>query len=148
MITYCNFVGINFNKIKAEKTKNKLENLKIDSQIKILDIKKTKTDFFKIKEDLIEIDFSFLINYSPDIANIELSGKIVLAVSAKVVKDIMKKWENKKISETPDDFRLPLFNLILKKSTLRALQLEEELNLPIHISLPLLQKQNNTNNSN
>jgi hypothetical protein len=141
-------VGFNFNKIKAEKTKNKLENLKIDSQIKILDIKKTKTDFFKIKEDLIEIDFSFLINYSPDIANIELSGKIVLAVSAKVVKDIMKKWENKKISETPDDFRLPLFNLILKKSTLRALQLEEELNLPIHISLPLLQKQNNTNNSN
>jgi len=34
-----------------------------------------------------------------------------------------------------------LFNIILKKSTLKALQIEEELNIPLHMQLPSLKKQ-------
>jgi len=48
-------------------------------------------------------------------------------------KEVLKKWKDKEI---PEDFRLVLFNIILKKSSLRALQLEEEMNLPTHFPLP------------
>ena len=44
-------------------------------------------------------------------------------------------WKDKKM---PDDFRNTLFNLILRKASLKALQLEEEMNLPIHMQLPTL----------
>jgi hypothetical protein len=59
-------------------------------------------------------------------------------------KDILKKWKNKKM---PEEFRVPLFNIILTKSNLRALQLEEELNLPTHIPLPRIRNQDQAGNT-
>ncbi|GAG20549.1 unnamed protein product, partial [marine sediment metagenome] len=56
----------------------------------------------------------------------------------KIAKDILKEWNDKKMSE---DFRITLFNIILRKSNLKAIQLEDEMNLPIHIQLPSLKKE-------
>ena len=51
---------------------------------------------------------------------------------------VLEGWKEKNL---PDDFRLSIFNLILKKSSLKALQLEEELNIPLHIAMPFLKPQ-------
>ena len=61
--------------------------------------------------------------------------------NSKKIKEILKQWKNKKISE---DFKIPLFNLILRKSNVKTLELEEEMGLPLHIPLPHLKNQKKT----
>jgi len=56
-----------------------------------------------------------------------------------MAKEVLKGWKDK---ETTDDFRIFLFNIILRKSNIKALQLEDELALPPHIPLPSLNKEN------
>jgi len=137
-------IGFNFDKISGEKLSDKFENIKINTKIDISEIDPIKTDFLKGKEELIRVKFSYNINYDPDFAKIELIGNIILSIEPKIVKDILKQWKDKKMSE---DFRIPLFNIILRKSNLRALQLEDELNLPIHIPFPSLKKEEISNDS-
>jgi len=132
--------GFNFNKINIEKFSDKVENLKINTDMGIPDVIEIKSDFFKTKEELLGFKFTYNINYDPDFAKIELAGDVLLAIESKMAKDILKQWKDKKI---PEDFRVILFNIILKKCNLKALQLEDELNLQPHISLPSLKKPEN-----
>jgi len=136
-------IGFNFNKINIEKFSDKIEKLKINTSINVSEIKEMKLDAFKTKEQFIGVKFTYHIDYEPKIAKIELVGNIVFGDEPKITKDILKQWEDKKISE---EIKITLFNVILRKSNLRALQLEEELNLPLHVSLPSLRKQENKEN--
>ena len=131
-------IGFSLNRMHVEKTFKKFENVNINTKIDILSIEEAKSDFFKFKEETIVVNFSFIIMYEPELANLELAGSLILAVDSKIAKEVLKSWKEKKL---PDDFRVLLFNLILKKSTLKALQLEEELNLPAHIPFPTFKKQ-------
>ncbi len=131
-------IGFNFNKINIEKFNDKIENLKINTKIDVSEIKNIKSDFFKTKEELIKVKFTYGINYDPDFAKIEFAGIVLLAIEPKMAKDVLKEWKDKKMSE---DFRMILFNIILRKSNLKALELEDEMNLPIHIPLPSLKKE-------
>ena len=129
-------LGFNLTKISAEKISSKLENVKINTNIDISEISEAKADeMIKLKEDILTIKFTFILDYT-DYAKIEFQGILILAIDSKDSKEILKNWKNdKKIS---DEFRISLFNLILRKSTLRALQLEEEIGIPLHLPLPSL----------
>jgi hypothetical protein len=130
--------GFTFKKISAEKISDSRENLKVNTNIDISNIESLKTDFIKAKEELLLIKFNYILDYAPEIAKIEFKGDLILAVSSEKAKEILKDWKDKKIKES---FNLSLFNLILRKSNIRALQLEEEINLPIHFQLPSLKSQ-------
>ncbi len=130
--------GFNFTKINAEKLSGKRENLKINANIDVSEIKQLKADAFKSKDEFLGIKFGYTIDYSPDFAKIELLGDIIVTIESKKAKEILKQWKDKKIHE---DIRIPLFNIILKKSSLKALELEEELSLPLHVSMPSLKKE-------
>ena len=52
-------------------------------------------------------------------------------------KEIIGSWKNKEISE---EFRFFCLNIVLKKATLKALELEDDLNLPLHIQFPSFRK--------
>jgi len=127
--------GFNFTKIDAEKKKDSYKDLKVETKIDILEIKEVNSDLIKSKEDFLGVKFIYTINYDPSIANIEFNGNILLALDPKKAKEILKEWKKKKFSQ---EFQLTVFNLILKKSSIRALQLEEELNLPSHFRLPYI----------
>ena len=99
---------------------------------------KTKTDIIKVKEEIIGLKFKYDIDYSPDIAKIELEGSIILTIDADTAKELFKMWKDKKL---PEEFRISVLNLIYRKSNIKAIQLEDEMNLPIHIPLPILSKQ-------
>jgi len=133
-------IGFNFIKLKGEKKKNSFKDLKISTHIDVLELKTIKADLLKTKEDILNAVFTYKVDYEPGIALIELEGNAVITLDPKEVKDILKQWKKKKL---PEEFKIFLFNLILKKSTLRSLQLEEELNLPPHMPLPSFKKQNN-----
>jgi hypothetical protein len=126
-------VGFNFTKINLEKTSDNLKDLKIRTDINISDIKETKSELLKSSDGLIVVKFEYNINYEKDIALLKFCGNLVISIESKKAKEILNQWKDKKI---PEDFRLSIFNVILKKSSLKALQFEEELNLPPHIPLP------------
>lgn len=130
-------LAFNLKKVNAEKFSTKVENLKINTHIDVSSIEEIKSDIFKFKEEALSISFSFKIEYEPSYASIEIGGILLLSVDSKISKEVLKQWKDKQI---PDDFKMPLFNLILQKSSIRAIQLEEELNLPLHFQLPSLIK--------
>ena len=135
-------VGFNFTKISIERLKEAAElteQLKINTQIDISELNEVKSHLLKTKDEIIEAKFMYGVDYSPGFAKGELEGKILIAVDPKIAKEILKQWKKKKM---PEDFRLLLFNVILKKSSLKALYLEEELNLPLHMPMPSFKKEN------
>jgi len=131
-------MGFNFTKISVEKFSDKAEDLKLTTNINIEDLKEVKTASFKIKEEIIAVKFMYSINYEPQYAKIEMVGNVVFGVEPKQAREILKQWKDKK---TPEEFRMVLFNTILRKTNIKALQLEEEMNLPLHMSMPSLKPQ-------
>ena len=133
-----NIIGFNFTKISIEKKSTDFSKIEVKSNIDILDIKEVKSELFKLSGSLIAVDFSYTIDYSPEIANLTFKGDILFSVDSKKAKEILKEWESKKIQE---DFKSPLFNIILKKSNIKALSFEDEIGLPFHLPLPSFKKQ-------
>ena len=134
-------IGFNFTKISIERLQDALfpsGELKINTEMDVPELKELKSDILKTNEDILTVKFTYTINYNPDFAKIELEGRILLALEPKLAKDTLKQWKKKKM---PDDVRIFLFNGILKKSSLKALSLEEELNLPLHIPMPSFKKE-------
>jgi hypothetical protein len=128
-------LGFNFTKILAEKKSTKIENLKIDQNIHISNILQSKSSVLKTKEDVLTIEFSYTIKYN-EYATIDFSGNMIISVDSKIAKNVLKEWKNKKM---PEDFQMAIYNTIIMKSNVRALGLEDELNLPYHVPMPRLQ---------
>lgn len=131
-------IGFNFTRVNMEKFSDDYKDLKIKTHIDIVDVKQTKSEIIQTKEVLFEIKFNYSIVYEPKIAKISFSGKLLFLVDPKTAKSFSKQWKDKKF---PEEHKITLFNVILKKTNLRSLQLEDELNLPLHISLPSLKEE-------
>jgi hypothetical protein len=132
-------VGFNFTKISIERFKDAIEEVKFNTKIDISSIEPLKSDLIKVKDEPIKIDFVYSVLYEPGYAKLELAGTMILSIEPKIARDILKGWKDKEMSE---EFRIFMFNIILRKSNIKALELEEELNLPPHIPLPTLNKEN------
>ena len=126
-------IGFNFTKISIEKLSDNLKDLKINTNIDVKGINQLKQEFFNTKENVIEVKFGYDVTYSPEIAKISLEGNIILLVDLKTSKKFIKDWKNKKIDE---EYKLMIFNVVIKKSSIKAIQLEDEMNLPLHVPLP------------
>ncbi|MBU1136541.1 MAG: hypothetical protein KJ559_03460 [Nanoarchaeota archaeon] len=127
-------IGFNFKKINIEKKDKLKSKLEIKSNIKVNSISEEKLDIVK-DQSALKFEFEFSVDYSPDFAKINLEGFILVLLEKDVSKEILKKWKTKKIS---NDIRIPIFNTILTKCNLRALQFEDEFVLPPHIPMPKL----------
>lgn len=130
--------GFNFTKIHAERLKGNTKELKVDTKINLEDIKQIKSDLAKSQESFLGIEFDYLINYK-DLAKLEFKGNLLLILDSKKAEEIIKDFKNKKMNE---EFKVNVFNIILKKSSIKALGLEEELNIPSHFKLPSLKFEN------
>jgi len=133
-------VSFNFSKINVERISETNERIKIDTNIDISSIEKAKLDLFNDKEELIQIKFKYVINYEPKFAKIEFLGSMFITLNLKDSKELFKMWKDKEI---PEDIRVFLFNVILMKSNIKALQFEDDLSLPPHIPMPRLSKEEN-----
>ncbi|MEK6823686.1 MAG: hypothetical protein AABY06_01505 [Nanoarchaeota archaeon] len=131
-------LGLNFTKLNAEKFSIEAKGVKIGTHIDLSEIREVKSDFFSSKEKVLGVKFTYEIDYDPNFAKIKLAGNILISVDDSMINKILEGWKTK---DLPEDFRLSIFNLILKKSSLKALQLEEELNIPLHIAMPFLKPQ-------
>ena len=127
-------IAFNLSKIHAEK-KGIIpsKGLEVNSNIDISSVNKTNVDLLKTQEDFLEVFFTYSLDYSENYAAIEFSGKILLSVEHKHAKEILHDWKDKKISE---EFRLILLNIIIQRTSIKSLELEETLNIPLHLPLP------------
>lgn len=133
-------VGFNFSKISAEK-KNQIKKetqIKINSKLAITDLKKEELPTGKTKSEGLKLDFEFSLDYQPDIALIQITGFIYYLDDPNVIKDVVKGWSKNK--SIPIEIKQQVLNTIILKSTIRALSLEQEINVPPHMPFPSVQQ--------
>ena len=133
-------IGFNFQKIGIERFSDQTENLKTNTKVDISSVDTIKSDIIKTREELIKVEFVYTVLYEPKFAKIELKGNVVLAVEPRVAREVLKNWNDKQAEV--EEFRMFMFNIILRKSNIKALELEDEMGLPPHIPLPSLNKDN------
>ncbi|MAE49641.1 hypothetical protein CMI48_02320 [Candidatus Pacearchaeota archaeon] len=130
-----NVIGFNFTKIEASRSQEFKPGFTITTDIEFTDVREHALDVLKDGQAMI-VSFLYRINYKDkkkDIATVYFEGDITLSVSKEEAKDITKQWKKRKL---PNSFKIPFFNLILKKCTPKALIIEEDIGIPNHLPLP------------
>ena len=134
-----NSIGFNFTKILAHKNPDIKLGKGITTSIEYRDIRKEKVDIFKDRE-VLNFLFSFLIIYQGQDGKekhgeLSFEGNMLFSVTPDESKEVLKLWKKKQI---PKQFNIALSNFVLRKCSIKALQLQEELNLPQYPELPSL----------
>ena len=136
-----NVIGFNFTKMSAEKmSQTKPSN--INTNIEFIDVEKDKVEILKDSE-AANISFKYSLNYEARTddkkqnpkkhGEVVFEGRITLSLNKEESKNLTKSWKKKKL---PNDIKLPLFNLILRRCTPKTIYLQDEVNLPTHIPMP------------
>lgn len=126
-------IGFNYAKVSAERAIKWEPGKKINADIQFIDIVRDDTEMLK-SGGVVRVEFKFIVTYEPKNAVIALEGFVFLNMEPNVVKDTLKFWSKKK--ELTEDLRAALIRFLWRKCNLKAFQLEEELNIPIHLQLP------------
>lgn len=134
-------IGFNLSKIQIEKKEMFQGKIQVNQNIDITDLVKEKVPISD--EEMIKIYFSFTIKYSEDFAKLEFAGNTIILPDKEELKKFMKSWKDKQV---PPEYRVFLFNFIMNKCNIKALSLEDELNLPFHLPLPRLDPSQNQGN--
>lgn len=134
-------IGYNLTKVIAEKKADVKTINSINTSIEFLNIEKDKIESIKDFE-VIKVDFNFTVSYETQaekkdstlkVAKIEMEGNLIFAASKEEAKDILKFAKKK---DMPANIKVPLNNVVFKKCIVKALELEESLNLPFSIAIP------------
>ncbi|MDP3881539.1 MAG: hypothetical protein Q8Q31_01535 [Nanoarchaeota archaeon] len=133
-------IGFNFTKLSAEKLPNFKTGKSVTNNIEFTDLEKQKIDLVKDTE-VVKLSFRYSLAYksedkaSDKEAEIIFEGFLMLSLKEEEAKNLLKSWKKK---ELPPNFRVSIFNLLIRKCAAKALSYEEELDLPTHISIPQL----------
>jgi len=120
-----------------ERKENIQGQLKINQNIDIKDIKKENIPISK--DEAIKIYFNFKIDYSEESAKLNFEGNILALPDKNESEQILSSWEDKKL---PDGIRIGLFNFLMNKCNIKALNLEDDMGLPYHIPMPKITPEN------
>lgn len=133
-------VGFALSRILIERKESiKTDRIEIKSKLNVKDMKKEPSIKLVEDKEVLKFTFNYEIVYGDELAKIEMGGHLLWMADPKTVKEILKNWEKKK--EVPDEFKLGIYNTIFHKCNIKALELEEDFNLPPHIQLPVIQPQ-------
>ena len=124
-------IGFNFKKISAER--HKAPEGKININMNITFDKLEKEEEKTLSQDVMRADFDFSVKYE-NIADFVFLGAVYFTATPEKIKEMIKFWAKEK--KLPEEIRVSLINFVLGKCNIKAMQLEEEFNLPSHIPLP------------
>ncbi|MFW6014399.1 MAG: hypothetical protein ACOCZQ_00645 [Nanoarchaeota archaeon] len=127
-------VGFGFNKIEVEKSNPIKGKVSVSNNIKIDNVEETTMNMGNQKQKILKFVFNYKTTYSNDVGHLEITGELYYLNDKKTMDDVMKKWKNsEKLSQ---EVTRPVINTILNKSTILALSLSSEVNLPPQVNLP------------
>jgi len=120
-------IGSKFIKIEAERNLDFNDKFELKTNIKIISLEKIQNS-----KNSLKLSYGFDVKYG-ELGKIKLIGILYLTGNSKIIKELLKIKEKKEYN-TPEF--IVITNLIIEKASIKALELEEELSLPIHIKLP------------
>ncbi len=124
-------LGFNFTKISIEKNPTYNGEIQAKSNISVSSVEKSNLNL--VQQDTIKINFVFDIDYG-ELGKVNIEGFMIMLLDPNLTKKLIKEWkENKKLIK---EIKISAFNTILKKCSLKSLELEEEIGLPIHMQMP------------
>lgn len=127
-------IGFSFDKINATRAKPLSGKINIKQDVRITSVEKDTVNLVQ-SEDTVKFGFSFSLNYEPNLGNIDLTGHILYLTGSKDAESLIKKWsKDKKLDD--ERLLLSLLNTVIAKSSVKALTLAQEVNLPPHLKLP------------
>jgi len=129
-------IGFNLTRILVERKEKSKEKIEIKQNINIDNVSKDKIPISQ--EDMLKIEFNFTVDYNPDFAKLDFKGQIMVLPDKEELKKFLKSWKSKEI---PEQVRTPLFNFIMGKCNIKALTLEDEMGLPLHVPMPRLNQE-------
>jgi hypothetical protein len=137
-------VGFNFDKTYAEKKAQVQKGMKAEHNITINSIDKEELNIgLNTKKIGLKFNFEYEVKYLPAIGDITIQGHILYTDEDKTVKEILSSWEkNKKIEPK---LTTQLINTAIIKSTIKALSLAQDVNLPPHLPIPAISQKNQQN---
>ena len=128
------FIGFSFDKIEATKDVEEIKgNINIKHSLNIKDVK-THEIIMDKKQDVLKFIFEFKLNYEPKVGSINLIGNMLYLEDKKKINEILSNW--KKDKKLPNEVMQGLFNTVLTKSNIKALNLAQDINLPPHLPMP------------
>jgi len=131
-------ISFTFDRIDVSKKKALEAPLKVNTSIKIKDLKEEEIVLGSGKKDsILKFFFEYLVDYQPSQASVVLEGNIVYTAKKEEVESIMKEW--KKTKKFPPSITKDVLNNIFMRCNIKALTFEQEINLPPHILMPRLQ---------
>lgn len=134
-------IGFNFTKLAAEHPGKLSTPYDINTNIEFLDVIPQPTELLKDSQAL-RVDFKFIISYSSHssdkktsepLAKVEINGNSIVAAQKDETDEFQKNWKKKNHTDLA---KINLFNFIIRRCTPKALELEEDVGLPLHIPLP------------
>ena len=152
-------IGFNLTKIRAMKSKD-FQRTPMNTSIEFTGFEKEKVEMLKDTE-AAKINFKFSVTYEDSKkeeekqakkkeekeekekqGEVTFEGVLVLSVTKEEGKAMQKSWKKKQI---PVNIQVPLYNFILKKCSIKAALIEEEIGLPTHIPTPQIKPSENQN---
>jgi len=122
-------IGAIISKISGERKPEFSGKFEINTNIKLVNIDKLKDT-----KDSLKIDYELVIDYK-ELGGISIEGSIFISADSKTIKEVQKSWKDKKFDT---EEQIQITNFIIRKASIKAFELEDELGLPIHIQLPSL----------
>jgi len=123
-------IGSRITSVEGERNQDFSGEVSINTNIQII-------SFDSVPEDSSTLKTSYLFNVGyGDLGSISLKGIIFVKTTSEIIESLKSSLKEKKIEM---DEHAHITNMIIQKASIKAFELEEELGLPIHISLPQMQ---------
>jgi len=133
-------VGFTFTKMFAQRNKVPKGSIKINHSLNVNDVKEQEVVVEKGKK-IVDFVFEFKVDYSPNVAEMSIVGKVHYMDEEKKVKDVLREWEKNK--HVDPKIMTPVINMAFHKSLLKALALSEDINVPPVLPLPQVSPKKN-----
>ena len=129
------YAGFRLNKIEAEKTEEKKSgNINVNSNFHLGEFKKEESSK-DAKKPIYGFEFTYSVDYE-NTAKISFKGVIYIEIDSSEDKNLLKDLEKPGYKLSDNDLRKFILDVVLARTHVECLHLEERLGLPFHIQSP------------
>lgn len=125
-------IATNFQSIVA-KREPKMGKVSIKNNLSIKDVLKMNMNLGTVKQEGLRFMFRYESNYEPGVGKIEIEGDVLYMETSDRCKELLEQWKAKKLDQK---VMAEVMTTALRKSSVKALNLSQDLNLPPAIKLP------------
>lgn len=139
-------VGFTFTKLSVERHTSLQGKIGVKNDLNIRDVQEQPlAPDMSSNQQAVSFAFVFTVSYTPHVADITILGNVLYAAAPKTISEILSTWQDKK--KVSADISVDVLNFVLQKCNIRALELAQEFNLPLHIPMPTVNLQQKTANA-